>query len=114
MDSAQFEIDIRVVLLKKDDDSHSAALGKGVVELCERVDRLGSLNKAAASMGMAYSKAWRILKHAEEGFGFALLERRGPHGSSLTEDGKEIIKAYHAIDERLREDAQVILDDVMG
>lgn len=42
-----------------------------------RVERLGSLNKAAADMGMAYSKAWRIVKQAEEGLDVALFLRQG-------------------------------------
>ncbi len=114
MDSTQFSVDIKVILRKKGTDPHAPALGKGVVELCDRVDRLGSLNKAAASMGMAYSKAWRIVKNAEESFGLSLLERRGPHGSVLTVEGRELVLVYREISKRLREDAQTILEEVMS
>lgn len=113
MDSAQFSVDIKVVLRKKGTDRYAPALGKGVIELCDKVDQLGSLNKAAASMGMAYSKAWRIVKHAEEVFGVALLERKGAQGSTLTVEGRELIFAYRAIYERLQEESQRILDEVM-
>lgn len=113
MDSIQFSVDIKVVLRKKGVDPYAPALGRGVVELCERVDKLGSLNKAAASMGMAYSKAWRIVKNAENVFGFAFLERKGAQGSTLTVEGRELVFAYRAIDERLQEDAQSILAEVM-
>ena len=47
--------------------------GPGVAELLERVREHRSLRAAAASMEMAYSKAWRIIHEAEEGFGFRLL-----------------------------------------
>lgn len=113
MKSDQFTVDIKVVLRKKGADRYAPAMGKGVVELCDRVDQLGSLNKAAASMGMAYSKAWRIVKHAEEVFGFPFLERKGAQGSTLTVEGRELVFAYRAIDERLQEDAQSVLDEVM-
>lgn len=113
MDSAQFIVDVKVVVRKKGTERYAPALGKGVVELCDRVDQLGSLNKAASSMGMAYSKAWRIVKHAEEVFGFAFLERKGAQGSTLTVEGRELIFMYHAIDKRLQEDAQNILAEVM-
>lgn len=113
MNSAEFSVDVKVVLRKKGTDHYAPALGRGVVELCDKVDRLGSLNKAAASMGMAYSKAWRIVKHAEEVFGFPFLERKGAKGSTLTVEGRELVFAYRAIDGRLQEEAQRILEEVM-
>ena len=56
--------------------------GPGVAELLERVREHRSLRAAAASMEMAYSKAWRIIHEAEEGFGFRLLDSTigGRHG----------------------------------
>ena len=47
--------------------------GPGLSELLRRVEEHHSLRAAAASMGMAYSKAWTILKQAEKNLGFALL-----------------------------------------
>lgn len=47
--------------------------GPGVAELLERVQEHHSLRSAAASMEMAYSKAWRIVRAAEEGMGCKLL-----------------------------------------
>ena len=47
--------------------------GPGVAELLERVDQLRSLRKATIEMDMAYSKAWKIVKIAEENLGFPLL-----------------------------------------
>ena len=38
------------------------AFGPGVATLLHHVDALHSLRAAAAAMGMAYSKAWRITK----------------------------------------------------
>lgn len=52
------------LFLRTNDSGQATGLGLGVVELCQRVERLGSLNRAAQDMGMAYSKAWRIVKNA--------------------------------------------------
>ena len=47
--------------------------GPGIAALLHRVQELHSLRAAAMSMGMAYSKAWTITKHAERQLGFPLL-----------------------------------------
>ena len=61
-------------------------LGQGRVELLRRMAELGSLKKAAESMGMSYRLAWGRLKKMEEALGRPLVEsgdnRRG--GYSLT------------------------------
>ena len=47
--------------------------GPGVAQLLALVDELHSLRAAAMSMSMAYSKAWTVIRSAEEGLGFKLL-----------------------------------------
>ena len=70
----------------------------GVAELLERVREHRSLRAAAASMEMAYSKAWRIIHEAEEGFGFRLLDSTigGRHGggASLTPEAEQLLADY--------------------
>ena len=68
--------------------------GKGMEMLLLGVDKFGSLNRAAKEMGMAYSKAWRILRLSEQEFGITLLRRDGAHGSTLTEEGREFLEHY--------------------
>ena len=69
-----------------------------VAELLERVREHRSLRAAAASMEMAYSKAWRIIHEAEEGFGFRLLDSTigGRHGggASLTPEAEQLLADY--------------------
>ena len=48
--------------------------GPGIAELLERVEQTHSLRRATMDMGMAYSKAWRIVKTAENALGFPLLD----------------------------------------
>lgn len=74
--------------------------GPGVATLLSRVREHHSLRQAASSMGMAYSKAWRILKTAEEGFGCKLLHSTigGVHGGGavLTEEAERLLTAYES------------------
>lgn len=83
--------------------------GPGVAELMEYVEETESLSEACRKMGMAYSKGWKIVKRAEEDLGFALMKgtRGGANGGrmQLTEDGKEFIACYRAMNEELHETA---------
>lgn len=80
--------------------------GHGIAELCMGVRTTGSLNAAAKSMHMAYSKAWRIIKSTEDALGFDLLERDGARGSTLTHNANTLLDAYYAIDKVLQDAAQ--------
>ena len=74
--------------------------GPGVCDLLVRVDETGSLHQAAKSMGMSYSKAWRVMREAERHLGVDLLQRQagGPDGggSVLTEDGRQLMLRFRA------------------
>ena len=75
------------VWLSKDDGKY---FGPGVAMLIEGVKRTGSLSSAAKEIGMAYSKAWRIIKRSEELTGCKLLLSRtgGAHGGGLPHTGR--------------------------
>lgn len=87
----------RIVFL---DEEGQKFFGKGPCQLLRSVEETGSLRSAAKSMGMAYTKALRLLKNAEAGLGFALTERttggQDGGGSRLTRQGKEWIQRYEA------------------
>ncbi len=80
--------------------------GPGVSQLLKRVDELHSLRAAALSMSMAYSKAWTVIRNAEEGLGFRLLDSNagGKHGGGavLTGEARQMIAAYDGYCEKLR------------
>ena len=96
---------IRLAIISSKSDSNSQ-YGPGVANLCMGVRELGSLNAAAKSMHMAYSKAWRIMKETEAALGTQLLNRDGAHGSTLTKDGNKILDAYLQTEEHLQELAE--------
>ena len=79
--------------------------GPGVEQLLKAVEKHRSLRAAAASMSMAYSKAWSIIRSAEQGFGCKLLHSTiggaGGGGASLTEEARQIMDAYDIYCERL-------------
>ena len=80
--------------------------GHGCVLLLQGIAREHSLNRAAKSMGMAYSKAWRIVNEAEGQLGCKLIERDGARGSSLTPAGERAVAVY--------EELQADINDVIA
>ena len=72
--------------------------GPGVAVLLQKVQELHSLRAAAMSIGMAYSKAWTILKNAQQHLGFELLHSTtgGKHGggATLTPEAAALLAAY--------------------
>ena len=74
------------------------AFGPGIAQLLHRVEKLNSLRSAAASMEMAYSKAWTIIKNSEKALGYPLLASttggKNGGGAVLTEEGASLLKKY--------------------
>lgn len=109
MNEQEFEVEVKLIIKNRNASPHAAAMGRGIVTLCRLVDETGSLNKAAQEMGMAYSKAWSIIKHTEEAFGFSLFIRKGNKGSELTPEGRRIMGVYDEIQSRLEAEANELL-----
>ena len=76
---------LRVMLC---DDAGERFFGEGPCRLLHLIEETGSLRSAAAQMGLSYSKALRLVQHAEKELGFALtcktIGGRGGGGSTLT------------------------------
>ena len=85
------------------DDAGEKFFGEGPYRLLAGVERLGSLRAAAAELGMAYSKASRVMARAERELGAALTERRvggaDGGGSALTPLARELMCRYEAFRE---------------
>lgn len=87
----------RIIFL---DEKNEKFFGEGPYRLLKLVDEVGSLKKASETMGMAYTKALKLLNNAETVLGFKLTERttggsRGG-GSHLTQQGIEWLNKYEA------------------
>lgn len=74
--------------------------GPGIAALLTHVRELRSLRAAAMTMGMAYSKAWTIVKTSEENLGFKLLQSttggKNGGGAILTAEAEKLLLAYEA------------------
>ena len=82
------------------DEEGRKFFGEGPYRLLLAVEETGSLRSAAASMGMAYTKALKLLKNAEAALGVPLTVRavggKDGGGSRLTPEGKEWLAKYEA------------------
>ena len=104
---------IRLTIANPASESHSE-FGRGVAALCQGVVDSGSLNAAAKKMGMAYSKAWRIMKDTEEALGFKILNRDGAHGSTLTVEGRALLDAYYEVEKATQSYADSLLREIVA
>lgn len=82
------------------DDQEEKFFGEGPYRLLRGVEETGSLRASAMQMGMAYTKALKLLKHAENALGCKLTMRtaggRDGGGSRLTPEGEEWLNRYEA------------------
>ena len=80
------------------DETGQRFFGDGPRRLLKLVEETGSLRKAAEEMGMAYTKAMKLIKQAEHAIGKPLTERViggvNGGGSVLTDAGKELVGKY--------------------
>ena len=92
--------------------------GPGVAQLLALVDELHSLRAAAMSMSMAYSKAWTVIRGAEEGLGFKLLTSPagGKHGGGavLTDEARQMLAAYDEYCEKLRSYGEKLFEETFA
>ena len=105
----------RIVFL---DDGGNKFFGEGPFRLLQAVEETGSLRCAAASMGMAYSKAWRIIRTAEDVFSCKLLDStiggRGGGGAVLTPEAERLLAAYEAYVADVTAHAQGKFEEAFG
>ena len=99
-------------------DDNERCFGPGIATLLSRVHEYHSLRAAAISMNMAYSKAWRIIRTAEDIFGCKLLDSTigGPHGggAALTPEAEQILAAYETYSNDVQEFARDHFDREFG
>lgn len=92
--------------------------GPGVAQLLKKVDELHSLRAAAMSMSMAYSKAWTVVRNAENGLGFHLLTSTagGKHGggAELTDEARRMLRAYDDYCEKLRSYGEQLFEETFA
>ena len=82
------------------DQNKEKFFGDGPARLLRGIEETGSLRSSAMSMEMAYTKALKILKNAENALGFPLTTRtiggKSGGGSQLTPEAKAFLARYDA------------------
>ena len=89
---------LRVMLC---DDAGERFFGEGPCRLLHLIEETGSLRSAAAQMELSYSKALRLVQHAEKELGFALtaearqfLERYEAYRDACVQTSRELYSAF--------------------
>ena len=97
------------------DERGEKVFGEGPCRLLKAVEHEGSLRAAAISMNMAYSKALKILRRAEEAFGCELTSRSiggsNGGGSRLTPFGKDLLNRYEQYRDACSEANRKLFDE---
>ena len=105
----KFDLKIRLYNQEK-------SFGKGVYELMKKTQSFGSLSGAYKAMKMSNSKAWKILKRAEEDLDMPLVERisggKDGGGSKLTQEGEELLEKYEKFIKEMNEYAKVRFKEI--
>ncbi len=102
------------VSLKKTDMEF---LGSGRIALLEKIDEYGSITKAAKAVGISYKTAWDTINTinnlSEKPLFVRVTGGKSGGGTSLTEEGREVIRTYRIIQEE-HEKFLTNLEDKMG
>lgn len=73
-------------------------LGEGRVALLKAIDQMGSLSKAAKSMGMSYKKAWNLVDAVNSRAARPVCQRvvggKAGGGTEITPYGKQLIETF--------------------
>ena len=81
------------------------AVGLGISEILQAVDRTGSIKQAATEVGKSYCHVWERIKEAEAALGKGLVETRigGKDAcrSCLTPEARRLVGAFLAFRKRM-------------
>ncbi len=86
--------------------------GEGQIGILEAIEKEGSINAAAKSLGMGYRSMWGRLKKIEQRIGTPLLVRRkgGAFGgeSVLTSEAKIMMEKFRQLQQQINDAAKEI------
>ncbi|QRZ13214.1 winged helix-turn-helix domain-containing protein [Paracoccus methylovorus] len=81
--------------------------GRGKADLLQSIDEEGSISAAGRRMGMSYRRAWSLVEEMNAHFVAPLVDssRGGAKGGGavLTEQGRQVLADYRALETLLRE-----------
>jgi molybdate transport system regulatory protein len=95
------------------------AMGPGKADLLDAIDKEGSISAAGRAMGMSYRRTWLLVDTMNRCWKAPLVQTApggGRHsGAKLTEMGRQVLKAYRALEADLAKAAsKTPLDTLQG
>jgi len=92
-----------------------AFLGRGRIELLERIRQCGSITEAAKSLGMSYRHAWELVDSMTRQSRTPLVETatggKGGGGARLTDAGEQAIVFFRELDAKFRKFLKKEMED---
>jgi molybdate transport system regulatory protein len=80
--------------------SEGKLVGKGRIELLEKIQTLGSIRQAALAMKMSYRQAWQLIdemnKYAKTPLVISSRGGKGGGKAIVTEKGQQLIKTFNS------------------
>jgi molybdate transport system regulatory protein len=102
MKGSEFNVNGRIWIEK----GTERVLGKGRVELLERIHAAGPIRQAAMQMKMSYKQAWDLVNHMNTHFDTpVVISQRGGKGGGnaiVTEKGQKVIKQFHQLNSQFK------------
>lgn len=90
--------------------------GPGTVTLLRQIERLGSVREACEKTGISYSKGWKMIRNAEEGLGYQIVERQpgGKNGgmAAVTNKGMQLIELFELYEKKVEQAAEEMFQDI--
>ncbi len=79
-------------------------------QFLEMIEQTGSIQRACGCVHMSYTRGWTRLRDMEREFGMKLTDRsvggKEGGGTALTEEGRELLKAYRQYVHELLRDSR--------
>lgn len=98
--------------------NESPRFGKGVLSLMTLISQGESMRAACRATGIAYSKAFKLIKSAESDLGFKLIDGTsggaGGGGSRITEEGLELLRRYYNFEKSARQALDALFKENFG
>jgi molybdate transport system regulatory protein len=91
--------------------------GIGRIQLFEAIEKTGSMNQAAALLGMSYRAAWGKVATTEDRLKIKLVERHKGNrrsGTTLTPEGKELLHLYSSFQQEVQKSADELFEKYFG
>jgi molybdate transport system regulatory protein len=89
-------------------------MGMGRMIILESIDRTGSINKTAKVLKMSYKTVWSKIKSTEKNLGKPIVLTDKQTGTTLTEDGRQLLKKYKRLKQRCIKADDKIFNDIFS